>query len=87
VHLFLNGGPSHLDLFDPKPDLKKSDGKIHEAWKGVLFGSPFKFAKHGKSGLELSELLPQLGKQCRRSHARCGRCTPTFRPMPKGRKC
>jgi len=62
VHLFLPGGASHLDLFDPKPELKRHDGDIHEAWKGVLFGSPFKFAKHGKSGIELSELLPHLGR-------------------------
>lgn len=61
VHVFLPGGASHLDLFDPKPELKRHDGDIHEAWKGVLFGSPFKFAKHGNSGLELSELLPRLG--------------------------
>lgn len=61
VHVFLPGGASHLDLFDPKPALKKHDGDIHEAWKGVLFGSPFKFAKQGKSGIELSELLPHLG--------------------------
>jgi hypothetical protein len=61
VHLFLNGGPSHLDLFDPKPELKRNDGKIHEAWKGVLFGSPFKFQKYGQSGMELSELLPRVG--------------------------
>lgn len=62
VHLFLPGGASHLDLFDPKPELKRHDGEIHEAWKGVLFGSPFKFAKQGRSGLELSTLLPNLGR-------------------------
>ena len=62
VHIFLPGGASHLDLFDPKPELKRHDGDIHEAWKGVLFGSPFKFERYGKSGLELSELLPHLGK-------------------------
>lgn len=61
VHVFLPGGASHLDLFDPKPELKQRDGDIHEAWKGVLFGSPFKFTKHGRSGIELSELLPRLG--------------------------
>lgn len=62
VHLFLPGGASHLDLFDPKPELKRHDGEIHEAWRGVLFGSPFKFVKHGRSGLELGELLPNLGR-------------------------
>lgn len=61
VHIFLPGGASHLDLFDPKPELKRRDGAIHEAWKGVLFGSPFRFTKHGKSGIEFSELLPHLG--------------------------
>ncbi len=60
VHIFLPGGASHLDLLDPKPELNRHNGEIHEAWKGVLFGSPFKFAKHGDSGIEFSELLPRL---------------------------
>lgn len=56
IHVFLSGGPSHLDLFDPKPELVKHDGKPHEEMRGVLFGSPFKFKPYGDSGLELSEL-------------------------------
>ena len=56
VHIFLSGGPSHLDLFDPKPELVKNDGKPHQEMRGVLFGSPFKFKPYGESGLELSEL-------------------------------
>jgi hypothetical protein len=61
VHLFLEGGPSHLDLLDPKPQLKRRDGQIHAGWQGILFGSPFKFSRRGRSGIEMSELLPGLG--------------------------
>ncbi len=61
--LFMNGGPSHVDTFDPKPELTKYDGKtlpvhlITERKTGAAFGSPFKFQKYGKSGLEASELF------------------------------
>jgi hypothetical protein len=72
IYLHMIGAPSHLDLFDPKPELVKRDGEAcpESLLKGrrfafiggkmMLAGSPFKFAKHGKSGLELSELLPNL---------------------------
>lgn len=56
IHIFLSGGPSHLDLFDPKPELVKRDGETHQEMRGVLFGSPFQFKPYGESGLELSEL-------------------------------
>jgi hypothetical protein len=69
ISLFMQGGPSHVDLFDPKPKLTELDGKpfpgqikydnAAQASSKVL-GSPWKFAKHGKSGIELSELLPHL---------------------------
>lgn len=74
VHLFMNGGPSQIDTFDPKPDVTKLDGKplppsIKERLQqtqrnraGVLFGSPFKFSKHGDSGLEISELFPHVAE-------------------------
>jgi hypothetical protein len=67
IHLFLEGGMSQMDLFDPKPKLKEHDGKPIPAPddpKKVMpgFGSPFKFARHGKSGLEISELLPNLAR-------------------------
>jgi len=67
ISLFMHGGPSHVDLFDPKPELTKHSGKeykgdvqysfVNRASKS-LFGSPWKFAKHGKCGTEVSELLP-----------------------------
>ncbi|QIF04978.1 DUF1501 domain-containing protein [Roseimicrobium sp. ORNL1] len=63
VHLFMNGGPSHVDTFDPKPMLTKLDGKMlpntlkTERPTGAGFKSPFTFQKYGKSGLEVSELF------------------------------
>jgi hypothetical protein len=69
ISLFMQGGPSHIDLFDPKPELAKYDGtnfqgdiKYDNAGEASakLFASPWKFAKHGQSGIELSELLPGL---------------------------
>src|SRR3954453_15641144 len=74
IFLFMAGGPSHLELFDNKPGLAKWDGKLPPAdlLKGYraafidprsrLLGPKFKFAKYGKSGAELSELLPHLAK-------------------------
>lgn len=66
ICLFQHGGPSQMDLFDPKPELTRLHGKDHpeklevhfHTQQGKLLGSPFKFAKRGKSGVELSELLP-----------------------------
>jgi hypothetical protein len=66
IHLFMNGGPSHVDTFDPKPLLAKWAGKAiprnlrTERKTGAAFPSPFTFAKHGKSGLEISELFPNV---------------------------
>ncbi len=68
IHLFMNGGPSHVDTFDPKPMLDKYDGKplpIHlktERKTGAGFASPFKFQKYGQSGTEVSELFPNVAK-------------------------
>src|SRR5579884_2717461 len=74
IFLFMAGGPSHLELFDNKPGLAKWDGKLPpaELLKGYrtafinpnskLLGPKFKFAKHGQSGQELSELLPNLSQ-------------------------
>jgi hypothetical protein len=66
ICLFQHGGPSQMDLFDPKPELTKQHGKPHpdklethfHTQTGNLLASPFKFAKCGKAGVELSELLP-----------------------------
>jgi hypothetical protein len=66
IFLFLNGGPSHIDTFDPKPELakvegKQPDGELYRKSKGSGFmPSPLKFEKHGKSGIEVSETLPKM---------------------------
>jgi hypothetical protein len=64
VHLFLNGGPSHVDTFDPKPALARFAGKSlpienykTERKTGNAFPSMFKFARYGQSGIEVSELF------------------------------
>ena len=59
IYLFMNGGPSHVDTFDPKPELKKQEGKPGKA--GKYMPSPFKFIQHGKSGIPMSEIYPHLG--------------------------
>lgn len=72
IYLFMGGGPSHLEMFDNKPMLSKFDGTLPPAdlLKGyrsafinpnsALLGPKFKYSKHGQSGTELSELLPNL---------------------------
>jgi len=69
VHFFLNGGPSHLDTFDPKPALMKYAGKSlptghlpTERKTGGAFPSPFKFRRYGQSGLEVSELFSRTAE-------------------------
>jgi hypothetical protein len=63
IHFFLNGGPSHVDTFDPKPALARYAGqpipshRITERKTGAAFPSPFKFARYGQSGIEVSELF------------------------------
>src|SRR5437868_1885515 len=68
IHLFMNGGPSQVDTFDPKPALAKYAGKAlpmptlrTERKTGAAFPSPFKFRKYGKSGIEVSEIFAQVG--------------------------
>jgi hypothetical protein len=70
VVLFQNGGPSQMDLFDPKPELTRMNGKpypggvkvetLSPAGSGNLLGSPFKFRPAGESGMLLSELIPNM---------------------------
>jgi hypothetical protein len=60
IFLFMNGGPSHVDTFDPKPELKTQAGKPGPG--GKYLPSPFKFSRQGESGLEVSELYPHVGK-------------------------
>ena len=74
IHLFMAGAPSQLDLFDYKPELAKLEGKPLPASviggqryafirpDAAVLGPRFKFAKHGQSGAELSEMLPHLAK-------------------------
>ena len=67
VHLFMNGGPSQVDTFDPKPALAKYAGKAlpvtlrTERRTGAALPSPFKFRKCGESGIEISEIFDHLG--------------------------
>jgi len=65
IFLFMNGGPSHVDTFDPKPSLQKYAGqqpeelvKDYQRTIGKLFPSPFKFKKYGRNGVDVSELYP-----------------------------
>ena len=68
IHLFMNGGPSHVDTFDPKPQLTKYHGRelpMHlntERKTGAAFGSPFSFQKYGRSGIEVSELFAKTAE-------------------------
>ena len=75
IYLFMSGGPSHVDTFDPKPELLRRDNQtvpeslvdgIHFAMiksdKPPLFkGSPFRFRRYGESGIPVSDLMPRLG--------------------------
>lgn len=73
IHLFMNGGPSQMDLFDPKPELDRRHGEAyytkiageieHLVDAGALMRSPFKFAQHGESGMWVSEAMPHFAKQ------------------------
>ncbi|MEO5804192.1 MAG: DUF1501 domain-containing protein [Verrucomicrobiota bacterium] len=61
IHIFANGAPSQVDTWDPKPALAKFDGKSIGGG-GVAMPSPFKFQKYGRSGIEVSEVFPNLAK-------------------------
>jgi hypothetical protein len=67
IFLCMNGGPSHVDLFDYKPALQERSGKSSPVGRdrggARLMGSPFKFAQHGNGGLWISETFPHLAKQ------------------------
>ena len=67
IYLFMNGGPSHVDTFDPKPALKDHEGQLPEGdtmrkKKGGFIPSPFAFAPQGQSGVVMSELFPNLAR-------------------------
>src|SRR6195952_963226 len=69
IHFFLNGGPSHVDTFDPKPALETSAGKPlptgslrTERKTGGALPSPFAFGRYGQSGLPISDIFPHLAR-------------------------
>ncbi|MEJ6580168.1 MAG: DUF1501 domain-containing protein [Akkermansiaceae bacterium] len=69
IHLFMNGGPSQVDTFDPKPALEKYHGqrppgadRKTERNTGGLFKSPFEFKRSGQSGIPVSEIFPEVAK-------------------------
>ena len=68
IHFFLNGGPSHVDTFDPKPALLKYAGQplprnlLTERKTGGAFPSPFEFRRYGQSGMEVSELFTMTSR-------------------------
>ncbi len=68
IHFFLNGGPSHVDTFDPKPALQRYAGKpipntrLTERKTGAALPSPFKFQRYGESGIEVSELFAKTAE-------------------------
>ncbi len=72
INLFMNGGPSQMDTFDYKPRLKRDDGKslpftpprvANPVANNSIFASPYRFARHGQSGLWVSELFPALARR------------------------
>lgn len=69
IHIFANGGASHVDTFDPKPELTKYHGRTlpvenlkTERRTGAAFASPFRFQPYGQSGIEVSELFAKVGE-------------------------
>jgi hypothetical protein len=73
IFLFMYGGPSHVDLFDPKPELARWHGKAIPVWKkedafmggktkNVAMQSPYRFAKHGQAGIDMAEVYPNLAR-------------------------
>src|SRR5947209_5999272 len=70
IHLYMNGGPSQVDTFDPKPALARYQGQRPASTADLrtengtsgLRPSPFRFPRRGRSGLEVSELFPEVGR-------------------------
>ena len=69
IHLFANGGPSHVDTFDYKPELQRRGGEMlssgnlaTERQTGALYTSPFRFRRYGQSGIQISELFENTAK-------------------------
>ena len=97
IHLFMAGAPSQLDLFDYKPELAKLEGKpLPPSVIGgqryafirpdaAVLGPRFKFARHGQSGAELSEMLPHLAERRRRHLPHQVGARPTSSTTPRRR--
>ena len=74
IFLYMDGGPSQVDTFDPKPLLTKENGQPFKMAmqptqfdnNGNTLGSPWKFQQYGESGLPISDLFPHVGQECRR---------------------
>lgn len=92
IHLFMNGGPSQMDLFDPKPELNRRHGEDYfpriagevefvDA-AGALLGSPFQFAQHGECGTWVSDAMPQLATQVDKLAILRGMHTPNLTHEP-----
>src|SRR4249919_2730356 len=68
IHVFMNGGPSQVDTFDPKPALARYHGQTPPSTRSTerrtsgLMRSPFRFDRCGQSGLEISEIFPRIGE-------------------------
>lgn len=62
IFLCMRGGPSHMETFDPKPKLSADNGKVAKNQNSKLLGSRWKFSKHGQSGIEIVDLLPETSK-------------------------
>jgi hypothetical protein len=98
IYLFMNGGPSHVDTFDPKPALEKYSGQAPpdelvntmRRTKGTLMPSPFQFAKHGEAGIDVSEIFPELARRIddvcviRSMHTNLPNHEPSFLMMNSG---
>ena len=91
ISLFMSGGVSHIDTFDPKPALTKYagqplDGKVggdvivRQGHPGPLMPSPFSFKKYGQSGMEVSDLFPHIARTRRRHRLRAIGLRPVERP-------
>ena len=101
IFLFMYGGPSHVDLFDEKPALAKWNGKAIPVWKdsdafmggktkNVAMASPYRFARHGESGISIAEPYPQLARHAdklcviRSMHAESNNHAPALFQMNSG---
>jgi hypothetical protein len=101
IFLFMYGGPSHVDLFDEKPALAKWHGKPIPVWKdsdafmggktkNVAMASPYRFARHGESGISIAETYPMLARHAdklcviRSMHAESNNHAPALFQMNSG---